>query len=186
MPRAPRDTEVDAYVFIKNTLRELAWDVRNPERIAAGQVWTQNECLSNPALKEQLGLERPENIIKVTDAVLWVVEAKRSRRQIEQALSEAEGYAKAINRGRAHKAKFISGVAGNETDGYLIRSKFLVGNTYKPIRFNGVETTGLLSLSLSAASSSNRGPLTWTTHRLTTNSSCLSPTTSTRFCTLAR
>ena len=52
MPRArAKDSEVHAYQYIKEQLKVLGWDVRNPERIDEGQVWTQNECLSNPAIK---------------------------------------------------------------------------------------------------------------------------------------
>ena len=36
-------TEVDAYIFIKENLKELGWDVRNPSRHQSGQVYTQNE-----------------------------------------------------------------------------------------------------------------------------------------------
>ena len=43
MAHKPRDTEVDAYIFIKETLKALGWDVRNPERVPSGQVYTQNE-----------------------------------------------------------------------------------------------------------------------------------------------
>lgn len=39
----PAVTEVDAYVFIKNNLRAIGWDTRNPLRVALGQVFTQNE-----------------------------------------------------------------------------------------------------------------------------------------------
>ena len=40
-----RSTEVDAYIFIKDTLKELGWDTRNPHRNSMGAVYTQNECL---------------------------------------------------------------------------------------------------------------------------------------------
>ena len=56
--KKPAATEVDAYVFIKRKLSELGWNKSNPERNDHGQVWTQNECLSNPHLKGALGLER--------------------------------------------------------------------------------------------------------------------------------
>jgi hypothetical protein len=32
------DSEVDAYAFIKENLKLLGWDVRNPGRQSAGQV----------------------------------------------------------------------------------------------------------------------------------------------------
>ena len=83
-PRGPR-TEVDAYVFIKNTLKSLGWDTRNPDHFPQGQLWTQNECLGNPEIKRLLGLGRPENIVKVTDTVLWVIEAKGALANLTEA-----------------------------------------------------------------------------------------------------
>jgi type I restriction enzyme M protein len=145
LARRPKDTEVDAYVFIKDNLRALGWDARNPERVDSGQVYTQNECLSNPEIQRQLGLLKPENIVKVTDSVLWVIEAKRSHSQLDQALIEAEDYARKINKSETLHAKFITGVAGNELDTFLMRSRFLVGDTFVPIKMNGVEISGLLS-----------------------------------------
>ena len=79
----PASTEVDAYIFIKNNLRALGWDTHNPEKLKSGQVWTQNECVSNAKIKQLLGLERPENIVKITDKVLWVIEAKRTHAELE-------------------------------------------------------------------------------------------------------
>jgi len=141
----PASTEVDAYLFIKDNLRSLGWDTKNPEKVASGQVWTQNECLSNPEIKRLLGLERPENIVKVTDKILWVIEAKRSHAQLDKAGIEAEEYARKLNESKVFKAAFISGVAGNEHDAFLIRTKFLRGNTFVPVSMNAAEVTGLLS-----------------------------------------
>ena len=36
------DTEVDAYVSIKEALKKLGWDVKNPELVPEGQVWNQS------------------------------------------------------------------------------------------------------------------------------------------------
>lgn len=140
-----RDLEVDAYVFIKENLKLLGWDVRNPARNPAGQVYTQNECLAHEALAAALGLDRPENVIKVTDSVCWIVEAKRTQKQISQAISEAEDYARAINKHGGLKAAFVSGVAGNRTDTYITQTKFLVGDKFVPIKFNGKDISSLIS-----------------------------------------
>jgi len=78
MPR-PRNSEVDAYAFIKDYLAIQGWIVKNPNRIQTGQVYTQNECLDHPEIKRQLGLERPENVVKATETELYVIEAKRER-----------------------------------------------------------------------------------------------------------
>jgi type I restriction enzyme M protein len=145
MRRKSRDTEVDAYIFIKENLKALGWDTRNPERSEGGQVYTQNECLSNPEISKLLGLERPENLVRINDEILWVIEAKRSHAELDKAIREGEDYADKLNRGRAFKAKFVSGVAGNSTDSFLIKSFYRPNGHYSPIVMNGVETSGLLS-----------------------------------------
>lgn len=143
--RKPKDTEVDAYIFIKENLKALGWDTRNPARSDGGQVYTQNECLANPDIKNLLGLERPENIIKINDETLWVIEAKRSHSELELAIREGEEYADKLNRSRAFKAKFVTGVAGNATDSFLVRNLYRRNGDFSPITMNGVETSGLLS-----------------------------------------
>jgi type I restriction-modification system DNA methylase subunit len=146
MPRrGARDSEVHAYHFIKNELRVLGWDVRNPERADGGQVWTQNESLHNPALKESLGNDKPENIVKVANSILWVFEAKRSHEDLDKALTEAEGYAREFKGNGTYQVRFITGVAGNDIDLFLVRTRYFDGTDFVPVTLNGVEATGLLS-----------------------------------------
>lgn len=138
-------TEVDAYVFIKRKLGELGWDTHNPERNPDGQVYTQNECLSNLHIKKLLRLDRPENIVKVTEKRLWVIEAKRKHKQLDQAVKEAQQYAAKLNKSRYYDVCIISGVAGNDDDGFIVRTKFLSKGIWDTVRINSIETTGLLS-----------------------------------------
>ena len=145
MPRRrAKDSEVQAYQFIKDELKLLGWDVHNPERADAGQVWTQHEALHNPTINESLKGRVPENVVKVTSSVLWVIEAKRSHPQLEQALREAEDYAQAFKGNETYQARFISGVAGNVIDSFLVRTKFFDGTAFVPVTLNGVPATGLL------------------------------------------
>lgn len=146
MPQSPRATETDAYIFIKKVLGEVGWNTKNPNRNPHGQVYTKQECLDNTEIARQLGTTNPENIVKLTDTKFWVIEAKRYKNQINQAIREAEeDYANKINNNRNIKAIIISGVAGNEDDGYLIKSKLLVNGTFKTITVNGRELSGFLS-----------------------------------------
>lgn len=139
------ESEVEAYGFIREQLREIGWSVKNPSRHAGGQVWTQNQCFAEPALKEALGLTRPENLVKLSETKVWVIEAKRERIQLNQALKEAEEvYARPINEGGKFTAPLITGVAGNDSTGYEVRTQLLVGDTYEPVTINGLEATGLL------------------------------------------
>jgi type I restriction enzyme M protein len=144
--RRIRTTEVDAYVFIKEDLKNLGWNVKNPLRSRGGQVFTQSECLDEPRIQEQLGQSKPENIVKVTDTEYYVIEAKADRKKLEQAVQEAEDdYAKRINKSKFIKARIISGVAGNDIDNYVVKSKFLVNGQFKSIVLNGKELTSLVS-----------------------------------------
>lgn len=142
----PRTSEVHAYGFIKDNLKTLGWIVKNPSRHSDGQVYTQQECLEDNRIAEKLGAKHPENIIKLRENEFYVIEAKPERSEIEDALNQAyERYASKINESEQIKVKIISGVAGNPTDNYLIKSKFLQNNVFKPIVVNGKELTSLVS-----------------------------------------
>ena len=142
----PRTSEVHAYGFIKDNLKILGWIVKNPARHPDGQVYTQQECLADSRIAEKLGTKHPENIVKLGENEFYVIEAKSERREIEVALNQAyKRYASKINESKQVKVKIISGVAGNPTDGYLIRSKFLQNDVFKPIIVNEKELTSLVS-----------------------------------------
>lgn len=143
----PADSEVEAYEFIRRQLRDVGWTVKDPTRSATGHVWTQNQCLADPHLKVALGSTRPENIVKLTEGLVWVIEAKASRKDLEKALSEARDfYSKAINDSVGqYRAVIATGVAGNEGSGYLVRTQVLVSGQWKTVSINSQEATGLLS-----------------------------------------
>jgi len=141
----PTNTEVDAYIFIKETLHTLGWNTKNPSRNPDGQVYVQGECLTHPEIKKALGLTKPECIIKLSETKFWVIESKKEHRQLKQALTEAkEDYADKINEKSQVKAIIISGVAGNRTDSYLIENEFFDGRKWNPITINGKKASGLL------------------------------------------
>jgi hypothetical protein len=143
----PADTEVEAYDFIRQDLRDLKWIVKNPSLQTGGQVWTQNQCLSHPDIKQALGAMRPENIVKVAEKFVWVIEAKATRKELAKAVDEAvNDYAKKINDAPVGlRAILASGVAGNEAAGYLIKTKIRLDGKWIPVTINGQEATGLLS-----------------------------------------
>src|SRR5437660_5986821 len=123
-PSPPTPTEVEAYGFIRDGLRALEWVVKNPSLGTGGQVWTQNQCLSHPEIKNAFGLNRPENVVKATEKHLWIIEAKASRKQLQVAVNEAINfYANKINdcAGKM-RAVLATGVAGDTDNGYLVRT----------------------------------------------------------------
>ena len=94
----PRNSEVDAYTYIKEELEKLGWIVKNPARVIDGEVYKQNEVLSNKELKKFLVRDMPEAVVKLNETEFWIIESKRNRENIEQALDEAKNqYAKKSN-----------------------------------------------------------------------------------------
>lgn len=155
----PTESEVDAYAFIRDQLREIGWSVKNPSRSPEGRVWTQNQCLAEPGLRQALGLARPENVVKLSEDEVWVIEAKRERAQLDQALKEAENdYARLINAGEAFTATLISGVAGNDSTGYEVRTRMLDNGSYHEVTINGRAATGLPDPRLVAELLDTRNP----------------------------
>jgi len=136
---------VESYGWIKARLKALGWDARNPSRMEAGRVWTQTQALNDPELKRLLGAKHPENIVKVTERVLWVIEAKPLHEQLDTAYQEAVGRARIINVSPKYQVLFVSGVAGNDIDSYLVKNGFFDGHDFVPVTMNDVPTTGLLT-----------------------------------------
>jgi type I restriction enzyme M protein len=140
------NSEVDAYSYIKEQLELLGWVVKNPARNEEGEVYKQNEVLSNIYLKKALVRDMPEAVIKLTDFEYWVIESKRDLRDIDKALDEAKNqYAKKINSSKDIRCILISGVAGNDTDGYIVKNQYLQNGQWVDILFNGNTKNILLS-----------------------------------------
>lgn len=141
-----RVSEFASYVFIKNDLDNLGWNTRNPARNPDGQVYTQQECLDNPDIAVGLGRQKPEYVIKVKEDIFWVVEAKNTLEKIDQAFQEAIDYAKAINQSSAVKAFIVTGVAGNDDDGYLVQTGTVsIAGIVEIVEYNNKPITGFLS-----------------------------------------
>ncbi|MGY3371768.1 type I restriction enzyme M protein [Bradyrhizobium sp. GM2.4] len=143
----PSETEVEAYEFIRQRLRDLGWIVKDPSKGAGGQVWTQNQCLGDAHIKNSFGKVRPENVVKLSERSLWIIEAKQNRKDLAKALQEAtDFYGDKINSSPGqYKAILATGVAGNEASGYLMRTAVRVDGKWRTVTINKKEATGLLS-----------------------------------------
>ena len=142
----PKNSEVDAYAYIKEELDKLGWIVKNPARVPEGEVYKQNEGLANKDIKEVLDRDMPEAIIKLNETELWVIESKRDKSEIDKALDEAiNQYAHKINQSRKIKCIIATGVAGNDTDGYTVVNKYFHKGNWETVLFNGKPKDTLLS-----------------------------------------
>lgn len=133
------ETEIHAYTHILKELTEKkGWKKE--------QIYTQNEIQNNVILKRQLGTYAPENIVEFAHNHFYVIEAKSKRIWLNRAIKEArEEYANIINRDKQGKAIFITGIAGNENEGYIATSQFYHNNEWVTITENNAEVTALLS-----------------------------------------
>jgi len=95
---------------------------------------------------EALRQTKPENIVKINEEIYYVIEAKNEREKLDVAVKEARDYyAKPINKiGRVHSL-FITGIAGNDEDGFIAQSQYLNNGKWETITENDAEVTGLLS-----------------------------------------
>lgn len=144
--KKPKNSEVDAYSYIKDELNKLGWRVKNPARFLDGEVYKQNEVLSNTELKKWLVRDMPEAVVMLSDSVCWVIESKRDIHDMPKALDEGVNqYAKKINNSEHIKCAFVSGVTGNDTDGYEVSNLYLQDGKVSKILINGIEKTSLLS-----------------------------------------
>ncbi len=135
---AIKKSEVSCYKYILDEIHKKGWDKK--------LVYTQQECLTIPEIKKHLNLDRPENVIKVKEEIFYVIEGKNEKSKINQAVKEArEQYSKKINQSKKIKALFITGVAGNEEEGYISESYYYNGKDWELIKENEIEITSILS-----------------------------------------
>ncbi len=133
-----KSSEVHAYRFIYTELTQKKdWSKE--------QVYSQQEALKIKPIKEALGLLTPENVVKIGQSDFYIIEAKNERKKINKALKEAREYADLVNKKGDVRALLISGIAGNESEGFVGKSEYFVDGRWQPITENEVEITGLLS-----------------------------------------
>ena len=141
-----KSSEFASYVFIKNDLNNLGWNTRNPNKNPNGQLYTQQECLDHEEIKLCMNKQRPEYVVKLAENAFWVIEAKGTLDKIETAMSEAIDYALLMNSSEHIKAYLVTGVAGNDDDGYLVRTAVInKDSSITAVVYNDKDITGLLT-----------------------------------------
>ena len=140
----PHSSEIHAYVWIKERLEELDWNVSNPERNPNGEVYTQHECLQNDLIKSCLRKDIPENVVIVRSKKFLVIEAKRSRGDMKLAEKEAKEYADKLNTVEI-LCPIAVAVAGNPEDSFETRTFYFTHGAWKEVLVNGRLIGGLPS-----------------------------------------
>lgn len=133
-----RPSEVHAYLHIREELVKKGW--------SRDKIYTQGECLRHSEIKNFLGQTKPENVIEVGNNIFYAIEAKNERKKINQAINEArEDYADKINQSKTIKCLFITGIAGNDDEGFIAISQYYNNGNWETIKENDIEITSLLS-----------------------------------------
>lgn len=143
-----KDSEFRVYIYIEKVLKSLGWDIKNPLR--GGSVYTQGEFRRHDSLlTEALGKKAPENIIVIPwdgGPRYWIIEAKRTHRERQKALREAQGYADKINGVEPGTARFATGIAGTPDQSFYVTTTYWDGERWNEVAINNYEATGFLSL----------------------------------------
>lgn len=130
--------------LVREAASEKGWDIRHPQK--GGDFLEEQEIED---FLPDCGLDgtKPDFLVCKRGIPIIVVEAKNEINKIEQALSEAIEYADAIN-GKAHYTiKIATGVAGEEDHGYLFKTVYWDGKSWKPLKSRGFELTGFPGVS---------------------------------------
>ncbi len=130
-----------------NTYRFIYEELSNKKAWKKGQIFEQQECYKINGVKEGLGKLKPEVVVEIDPTQCYVIEGKNERRKIEQALSEACEYADLINSAGIIRAVFVSGIAGNDSEGFIAKSQYLQNGRWETITENDIDLTSLISKS---------------------------------------
>lgn len=85
-------------------------------------------------------------MVKVKEDSFWVIEAKNTLEKIDIAFKEAVDYAGDINKSASVKACLVTGVAGNDDDGYLVKTGYVSSDgSVSIVEYNDKVITGFLS-----------------------------------------
>ncbi|MGC4028782.1 MAG: N-6 DNA methylase [Steroidobacteraceae bacterium] len=142
MSAARKVSERRAEHLLNDLLTSQGWDIRRPP---AGDVLFQQEYRNFPELADLLarasksgaGYGIPEALIvdRASTAPLAVIETKAAASDIRAAISEAEGYARALTVDGWHPLAI--GLAGTSEDEFVLRVSKCVGSDWKPITYDG-------------------------------------------------
>jgi len=148
MAASKKTSEYRSYPWIKAKFVASGWNDSNPNTDPRGQIWEQNEALSNLELKKGLGAQKPEFVVRITDNQYWTVEAKNTTNKLPVAVEEAQGYADDINAASTVvRVRFATGVAGTSDSGFKLVTMFLTtAGEWKPVVLAGAQFDGIMTL----------------------------------------
>ncbi len=146
-----RDSEFRAYEYIRQVLKDLGWDTRNPSK--GGEIYYQGEYHKHDELLTKslgaTGVEKPENTARILwdgDFRYWLIESKALHEDLSVGVQEAKDYADKINAiSGKQAARFATGIAGTPDTSFLVSTSYWNGKKWHEVEINSYKTTGFLS-----------------------------------------
>ncbi len=142
MPRNIR-AESRCRYLIREIAQQKGWNTKHPQR---GGNFLEEQEIATYFPDSGLGLTKPDFVVCRNYSPLVVVEAKNDINKIEEAVSEAIDYAEAINTHGKYSVSIVTGVAGEEDNGYIFRTFFFNGESWVSLQSYGFELTSFPSV----------------------------------------
>lgn len=139
---AKKRAESRTRYFIRTQSGKRGWNIKH---LAKGGDFLEEQEISNHFPNIGLGLTKPDFLVCLGGEPAIVIEAKNDIKKIEDSVSQAIGYANAINKTKKYKIKVIVGVAGEEDNGYLIEVKYLKNKVWVSLESQGHQLTSIPS-----------------------------------------
>ena len=130
--------------LVRKIATQKGWDVRHPQK--GGQFLEEQE-IEDYFNDSGLGKTKPDFLVCKNFQPLIVVEAKNEKNKIDNAINEAIDYAEAINDYGKYTVNIAVGVAGEEDNGYLFKTKIYDGNEWLNLSARGFILTSFPSVS---------------------------------------
>ena len=157
-PSGHKRAESRCRYYTREEAKRVGWDVRHPGR--GGQFLEEQELVDYfPALKAKLGLERPDfGIVTGAGTLQAIVECKSDYKLLDQAVTDACGYADTISEVPNFDLRVAVGVAGSPDKSAQTRTLFRKGAKWVPLTSHGYALTQIPTpLELSVALANNDG-----------------------------
>lgn len=137
-----RRAESRARYFTRKTLYSKGWNLEHPEQ--GGDLLEEQEAISFfPNIG--LGANRPDFLLCINGEPVAVIETKNEYSKYRDAINEAVEYCDIINSTNRYNIKIAIGVAGEDTNGYIVKVKFLKDGVWDVLTSRGNEVTAILS-----------------------------------------
>jgi type I restriction-modification system DNA methylase subunit len=138
MAKRTKRAESRCRYYVREEAQRRGWDLRH---VAKGGDVLEEQEIQDLFSDIGLGKDRPDFLFCVSSSPAFVVETKNEIGKIQDAISEAIGYAVQINATGKYQIQLVVGAAGEPDSGFQIAVRYLYENEWISLTANGFELT---------------------------------------------